>query len=262
MVYNHENHKSRGFGFIIFKDLSGVQKAMAHPDHVILGRHVEVKRAIPKQTENSEVVSEKTPGPMVTSPVSESVPSKSAPDSLQDSLGAYSTYSLRRDAFMDDPSVSALHEVYQEPEGLHFSPSGLSDHFQSAFQSEVNSAENSLRSSLNPAWTRLCSSDNTLEMKYQPIQERYPSSRFVRDDPTLLGLDHFKDLDNNEDSSLYSLLLPDYEESLPVGEGPKNSLYRPNFLRSSYPYTNSYDEDRVGTVRLRSSGNEMPFFYK
>lgn len=63
-------------------------------------------------------------------------------------------------------------------------------------------------------------------------------------------------------TAVYILLLPDYEESLPVGEGPKNSLYRPNFLRSSYPYTNSYDEDRVGTVRLRSSGNEMPFFYK
>lgn len=53
VVYNHENHKSRGFGFIIFKDKSSVKKVMSVSDHVIMGRKVEVKKAVPKEIEDT-----------------------------------------------------------------------------------------------------------------------------------------------------------------------------------------------------------------
>lgn len=48
VVYNHETKKSRGFGFVIFQDLSSVQKVREVPKHVIMGREVEVKAATPK----------------------------------------------------------------------------------------------------------------------------------------------------------------------------------------------------------------------
>ena len=54
VVYNHENHKSRGFGFVIFKNLSSVTKVMSISDHMIMGRKVEVKRAIPKEIEETD----------------------------------------------------------------------------------------------------------------------------------------------------------------------------------------------------------------
>lgn len=54
VVYNHENHKSRGFGFVIFKNLSSVAKVMSISDHMIMGRKVEVKRAIPKEIEETD----------------------------------------------------------------------------------------------------------------------------------------------------------------------------------------------------------------
>ena len=53
VVYNHENHKSRGFGFIIFKDTDSVKKVISFADHIIMGRRVEVKPALPKAIENS-----------------------------------------------------------------------------------------------------------------------------------------------------------------------------------------------------------------
>lgn len=53
VVYNHENHKSRGFGFIIFKDKNSVKKVMSICDHVIMGRKVEVKKAVPKEIEDA-----------------------------------------------------------------------------------------------------------------------------------------------------------------------------------------------------------------
>ena len=53
MVYNHDNHKSRGFGFIIFKETASVRKVVSFTDHIIMGRRVEVKPALPKAIENS-----------------------------------------------------------------------------------------------------------------------------------------------------------------------------------------------------------------
>lgn len=60
VVYNHENHKSRGFGFVIFKNLSSVTKVMSISDHMIMGRKVEVKRAIPKEIEETSVLKPET----------------------------------------------------------------------------------------------------------------------------------------------------------------------------------------------------------
>ena len=60
VVYNHENHKSRGFGFVIFKNLSSVTKVMSISDHMIMGRKVEVKRAIPKEIEETSVLKSET----------------------------------------------------------------------------------------------------------------------------------------------------------------------------------------------------------
>jgi RNA recognition motif-containing protein len=48
VMFNRETHKSRGFGFIIFETISSVDSVCAHGDHIIDGKVVEVKRAIPR----------------------------------------------------------------------------------------------------------------------------------------------------------------------------------------------------------------------
>ena len=67
VVYNHENHKSRGFGFVIFKNLSSVTKVMSISDHMIMGRKVEVKRAIPKEIEETNNLKPESGFPFSTS---------------------------------------------------------------------------------------------------------------------------------------------------------------------------------------------------
>ena len=81
IMYHHENHKSRGFGFVVFKHFSSVKKAIAQPYHVIMGRRVEVKQAIPKiQFQSSESISEFSPefSPEFSSEFSD--PSNSVPN--------------------------------------------------------------------------------------------------------------------------------------------------------------------------------------
>ncbi|KAL6012898.1 hypothetical protein ACLOJK_003387 [Asimina triloba] len=43
---------ARGFGFVVFSDPSAADKALQEPKHVILGRTVEVKKAIPRGEQN------------------------------------------------------------------------------------------------------------------------------------------------------------------------------------------------------------------
>lgn len=59
IMYHHENHKSRGFGFVVFKHSSSVKKVITQTYHEIMGRRVEVKHAIPKtQFQSSESIPE------------------------------------------------------------------------------------------------------------------------------------------------------------------------------------------------------------
>jgi RNA recognition motif-containing protein len=48
VMFNRETHKSRGFGFIVFELESGAEQVCAEREHVIDGKVVEVKRAIPR----------------------------------------------------------------------------------------------------------------------------------------------------------------------------------------------------------------------
>lgn len=261
VVYNHENHKSRGFGFIIFKDPLSVQKVLVHPDHIIMGRHVEVKRAVPKLSENAENTSEKTTILVGSSPPSqESVPAKSTVDSPQDSVVTASTSSMLKDNLIEE-KIPPFGEIFQEPEGMSFIPPALPEYYRKTYPSDLNSVDDGLHSLSQPPWMSFCNSDNVTGMKLQPIQEHYESDLLTRDDALGIGFDRFKDTENNEgEYSLYSLNNLEYD-SIPIGDGLNNSFYLRNHLRSSDPYSSTYDRDRVRQVLFRSSGSEMPPFF-
>lgn len=48
VMFNRETHKSRGFGFIVFELEKGAEAVCAEKEHIIDGKVVEVKRAIPR----------------------------------------------------------------------------------------------------------------------------------------------------------------------------------------------------------------------
>ncbi|KAF1331491.1 Heterogeneous nuclear ribonucleoprotein, partial [Globisporangium splendens] len=48
VMFNRETNKSRGFGFVIFEVESSVDLVLQEPNHVIDGKSVEVKRAVPR----------------------------------------------------------------------------------------------------------------------------------------------------------------------------------------------------------------------
>jgi hypothetical protein len=48
VMFNRETHKSRGFGFVVFEEEAGAEATCAEAEHVINGKVVEVKRAIPR----------------------------------------------------------------------------------------------------------------------------------------------------------------------------------------------------------------------
>lgn len=48
VMFNRETHKSRGFGFIVFEVEEGAERVCAEKEHIINGKIVEVKRAIPR----------------------------------------------------------------------------------------------------------------------------------------------------------------------------------------------------------------------
>jgi RNA recognition motif-containing protein len=58
--------RSRGFGFIIFKDASSVDRAIAK-DHIIDSRKVEIKQAVPKSDSTSSTAPSSTPKPPIAS---------------------------------------------------------------------------------------------------------------------------------------------------------------------------------------------------
>jgi len=66
VMFNRETHKSRGFGFIIYETIDGVDRVCEQTNHVIHGKAVEVKRAIPRSLV--------TPGTTL-SPITSSTPS-------------------------------------------------------------------------------------------------------------------------------------------------------------------------------------------
>jgi len=43
-----DSHRSRGFGFIIFEDTSSAEAVLSHLDHVLDGKRIDCKLAIPK----------------------------------------------------------------------------------------------------------------------------------------------------------------------------------------------------------------------
>ena len=49
VIFSRDNHKSRGFGFVIFKHYESVEKVLNYTSHSIMGRKIDVKLAIPKQ---------------------------------------------------------------------------------------------------------------------------------------------------------------------------------------------------------------------
>lgn len=48
VMFNRETHKSRGFGFVVYESEQGALRVCAEKEHVIDGKVVEVKRAIPR----------------------------------------------------------------------------------------------------------------------------------------------------------------------------------------------------------------------
>lgn len=48
VMFNRETHKSRGFGFVVFESETGADRTCAEAEHVINGKIVEVKRAVPR----------------------------------------------------------------------------------------------------------------------------------------------------------------------------------------------------------------------
>lgn len=53
VMFNRETHKSRGFGFIVFEQEEGAERVCAEKEHIISGKVVEVKRAIPRSKMHS-----------------------------------------------------------------------------------------------------------------------------------------------------------------------------------------------------------------
>lgn len=41
--------RSRGFGFIIYRNITDIDKALSHATHVIDGKEVEPKRSVPRE---------------------------------------------------------------------------------------------------------------------------------------------------------------------------------------------------------------------
>lgn len=48
VMFNRETNKSRGFGFVIFESEASVELVLQDKNHVIDGKSVEVKRAVPR----------------------------------------------------------------------------------------------------------------------------------------------------------------------------------------------------------------------
>lgn len=71
VMFNRETHKSRGFGFIIFEQEQSAIDVCLVPEHIIDGKLVEVKRAVPRSkiSNNSSVNS-----PLGSSPLPDNPP--------------------------------------------------------------------------------------------------------------------------------------------------------------------------------------------
>ena len=53
----------RGFGFVTYDDISSVDAVMAEEDHIVDGKLVECKRAVPKESMTKEGQAAATNGP-------------------------------------------------------------------------------------------------------------------------------------------------------------------------------------------------------
>jgi len=57
VIYNRDTKKSRGFGFVVFKDFEAVQQVLSQQEqgmHVVDGKHVEVKLCVARQDETKD----------------------------------------------------------------------------------------------------------------------------------------------------------------------------------------------------------------
>lgn len=81
VMFNRETHKSRGFGFVVFEQERGAELVCEQEEHVIDGKVVEVKRAIPRSRIGSESHESYTPEPALQSakPVTKPIVTKSIP---------------------------------------------------------------------------------------------------------------------------------------------------------------------------------------
>lgn len=70
VIYNRDTKKSRGFGFVVFRDYESVDKVLGEQDsegmHVIDGKQVEVKRCVARQ-ESTNATSGQSPTTMTSS---------------------------------------------------------------------------------------------------------------------------------------------------------------------------------------------------
>lgn len=85
VMFNRETHKSRGFGFIVFEQERGAENVCLVKEHIIDGKVVEVKRAIPRS---------KLPPPALSSNIPSS--SSSSPPSLSGSTSKSSVISASK----------------------------------------------------------------------------------------------------------------------------------------------------------------------
>lgn len=97
VMFNRETNKSRGFGFVIFETESSVEHVLQEQHHIIDGKTVEVKRAVPRRnvgtstSENGTLASSpnSSDGSLETSHASVASPPSSSSFTSGGTLGGY-----------------------------------------------------------------------------------------------------------------------------------------------------------------------------
>mmetsp|Transcript_8945 Transcript_8945/g.12230 ORF Transcript_8945/g.12230 Transcript_8945/m.12230 type:complete len:937 (+) Transcript_8945:199-3009(+) len=127
VMFNRETHKSRGFGFIVFELEQGAVKVCTEKEHIIDGKLVEVKRAIPR----SKILSPSSASPTMKgispSPTSTGrFPLAASPnvrDNVRRTFSVGSAQNLPLSA-QSLSTIAALQQVKTSPQFMSNSPIG------------------------------------------------------------------------------------------------------------------------------------------